>query len=200
MEIRLTLALPRDELSIPVVRRICTQSLTVLGVAQECQQDLELALAEACTNVLNHAGPGDHYEVAAGITDAKCVIEVIDAGHGFDSASLGHGGAGPTAEQGRGIQLMRALMDRVTFSSRPEKGTIVHLEKELHWVEAAPAKRLAVDGPPQEGPDRAASMAGTRIGPEEIDLRGEAEPQAATGVGAGSDHPGGADLAGNASQ
>lgn len=70
MEIRLTLALPRDELSIPVVRRICTQSLTVLGVAQECQQDLELALAEACTNVLNHSGPGDHYEVVAGITDA----------------------------------------------------------------------------------------------------------------------------------
>ncbi len=137
------LALPRDELSIPVVRRICTSAMGVLGVDERCQHDLEVALTEACTNVLTHSGPGDDYEVAVSIDDASCVIEVIDRGHGFDSASLGFSDAAPTAEQGRGIQLMRALVDHVSFASKPEAGTIVHLEKELTWHDESPAQRLA---------------------------------------------------------
>ena len=137
------LSLPRDELSIPVVRRICTSAMQVLGVDDRCQRDLEVALTEACTNVLTHSGPGDDYEVVVGIDGAACVIEVVDRGHGFDAESLGFSDASPTAEEGRGIQLMRALVDRVTFTSKPERGTIVHLEKELTWYEQSPAKRLA---------------------------------------------------------
>ncbi|GAC1324601.1 MAG: hypothetical protein NVSMB13_06250 [Mycobacteriales bacterium] len=143
MEIRMILSLPRDELSIPVVRRICTSAMQVLGVDDTCQRDLEVALTEACTNVLTHSGPGDDYEVVVAIDDAACVIEVVDRGHGFDSESLGFDDAAPTAEQGRGIQLMRALVDRVTFTSKPERGTIVHLEKRLTWYEQSPAKRLS---------------------------------------------------------
>lgn len=142
MEIRFTLSLPRDALSVPVVRRVLNSSMTTLGVAEDCLTDIEIALTEACTNVLDHAAQGDEYEVVAGLDDTRCVIEVIDTGRGFDAERLGHAEADPTAEEGRGIQLIRALVDRVHFRSRAENGTIVHLEKELQYVSGSPLQQL----------------------------------------------------------
>src|SRR4029079_5946899 len=51
VEIKFTLQLPRDALSVPVVRRVLNSSMRTLGVADECLTDIELALTEACTNV-----------------------------------------------------------------------------------------------------------------------------------------------------
>jgi serine/threonine-protein kinase RsbW len=146
MEIKFTLQLPRDALSIPVVRRVLNSSMRTLGVADECLTDVEIALTEACTNVLDHATMGDEYEVTAGLDDSGCVIEVIDTGRGFDAEHLGHAEADPSAEEGRGIQLIRALVDRVHFRSRPETGMIVRLEKELVYEEGSPMQRLVERG------------------------------------------------------
>jgi serine/threonine-protein kinase RsbW len=143
VEINLVLSLPRDELSIPVVRHLCVNALGELGVTDECCSDISVALTEACTNVLVHSGPGDEYEVRVAIDGAACVIRIVDAGHGFDSENLATGGAAePSAESGRGIQLIRALVDAVTFESKPEDGTVVHLEKQLDFVEGSPMRRL----------------------------------------------------------
>ncbi len=140
MEITLTLALPRDQLSVPVVRRVLSQSLTTLGLASDMVSDIELALTEACTNVLDHATGGDEYEVSACINQDACVIEIIDRGAGFD-ASLSRPSE-ELAEGGRGIEIMRALVDRLEFISRPTEGTVVHLEKRLVWQEGAILSRL----------------------------------------------------------
>ncbi|MCA1711083.1 MAG: ATP-binding protein [Actinobacteria bacterium] len=150
MEIKLTLALPRDELSVPVVRRVLKASMSALGVESDVIADIELALTEAVTNVLDHAQDGDDYEVSAGIDDRLCVIEVIDRGAGFDSNELGRDEAHLDAEGGRGIQLMRALVDKVTFESVPRVGTVVHLEKTLEWHEDSAIKRLTEDNAPTE--------------------------------------------------
>lgn len=150
MEIKLTLALPRDEYSVPVARRVLARSLTVLGVEGTVVADIELALTEACTNVLDHATDTDEYEVSAGIDGTLCVIEVIDRGGGFDSATKGLVDADTAAEDGRGIQLMRALVDRVTFTSRPQTGTVVHLEKQLVWDPGSAVERLTTDQPATE--------------------------------------------------
>ena len=147
MEIKLTLALPRDELSVPVVRRVLKSSMQTLGVEDEVIGDIELALTEAVTNVLDHAADGDEYEVSAGINGDLCVIEVIDRGSGFDSGQLGHADAHTDAEEGRGIQIMRALVDRVTFDSVDTVGTVVHLEKHLEWNSDAVIKKLTDDNP-----------------------------------------------------
>jgi serine/threonine-protein kinase RsbW len=116
--------------------------MTTLGVAEDCLTDIEIALTEACTNVLDHAAAGDEYEVIAGLDDSACVIEVIDTGRGFDAEHLGHAEADPSAEEGRGLQLIRALVDRVHFRNRAEAGTVVHLEKELAFVDGSPIQRL----------------------------------------------------------
>ncbi len=146
----MTLALPRDEYSVPIARSVLKSSLTVLGVRAQVVHAIELALTEACTNVLDHAADTDEYEVSAGVDGRMCVIEVIDRGDGFDGSIEGLGDAEPSAEDGRGIQLMRALVDKVTFSSRPQAGTVVHLEKQLEWYEDAPIKKLTEGKPSTE--------------------------------------------------
>ena len=143
MEIKFTLSLPRDALSVPVVRRVLNSSMTTLGVAEDCLTDIEIALTEACTNVLDHAAHGEEYEVTVGLDDSHCIIEVVDTGRGFDAEGLGHAEAHPSAEEGRGIQLIRALVDRVQFRSRAESGTIVHLEKDLAFISGSPLQQLA---------------------------------------------------------
>ena len=150
MEIKLSLALPREELSVPVVRRVLKSSLEALGVESDVVHDIQVALTEAVTNVLDHATHGEEYEVSAGVDGDICVIEIVDRGAGFDGSELGHGEAHPSAEEGRGIQIMRALVDKVTFTNIPTIGTVVHLEKRLEWTEAAAIKRLTEGNPPTE--------------------------------------------------
>ena len=104
-----------------------------IGVAEEHIDDIAVALTEACTNVLKHSGPGDEFEVSLEVDDDDCIIRVVDTGRGFDSTSLGFNHADSSAEQGRGIELMRALVDSVKFISKPEAGTVVHLEKTLQY-------------------------------------------------------------------
>jgi serine/threonine-protein kinase RsbW len=151
VEIRMALAWPREELSIPVARRVLTRALEVLGVTEDCAGELSVALSEACSNVVQHAGDNDEYTVTAGIEDGSCVLEVVDHGGGFpvelpavveDAAALG--------ERGRGIQLMRALVDKVTFTNIPTVGTVVHLEKRLEWTDHAAIKLLSDGNPPTE--------------------------------------------------
>ncbi len=132
MNITFSLQLPRDAVSVPAVRRVCRCALVDLGVAPECVHDVQLALTEACTNVLKHAnGSGGDYQVAIEVTDQECVIRVLDTGGGFLHEEFGREIAHATSEGGRGIHLMRNLVDSMTFESRPPQGTIVHLHKTL---------------------------------------------------------------------
>src|SRR4029453_16067274 len=112
------------------------------GVAEVCVYDVELALSEACTNVLLHSGPGDQFVVRLDLEDRRGLIRVIDVGHGFDSTKLQSEDPALEAERGRGLGLMQALVDRVDFTSRSEAGTVVTLQKVLpHPHERALAGR-----------------------------------------------------------
>jgi serine/threonine-protein kinase RsbW len=142
VEVKLTLALPRDEVSVPVVRRLLKQSMEVLGVEPEDRSDIKLAITECCTNVLDHARAGDDYEVTCGIRDDGCHIRVIDHGCGFDPDRLPRASA--TAEQGRG----GAAADtgprgfcpiRATGGGRRSR----LLRKRLRFVTGSPAERLS---------------------------------------------------------
>jgi serine/threonine-protein kinase RsbW len=133
MELSLALTLPRDEQTVRVARHIVRNAMEQVGVDPDCVYDFELAMSEACTNVLLHSGPGDQYLVRLDMEDWIGWIRVVDVGHGFDSARLQAEGPLPEAERGRGLGLMHALVDRVQFTTRPEAGTIVTLEKALTY-------------------------------------------------------------------
>jgi len=141
VRITLTLSLPRDEQTIPVARHIASNAIEEVGVTSESVNDIAVALTEACTNVLNHTGPGEEFEISLDVDEESCTIRVVDKGHGFESASLGLEHADVSAEQGRGIELMRALVDQVRFISKPQDGTVVHLEKTLEFDEGSLVRR-----------------------------------------------------------
>lgn len=143
--VTLTLCLPRDAISVPVIRHLVRFALDEVGVVRHITSDVEVALTEACANVLNHAGPGDAYNASVTIGPDQCELRIVDVGHGFDHNTISR----PTdnddhlsAERGRGLGLMRALVDNVELVSAPEKGTLVRLVKDLAFEERAPARQL----------------------------------------------------------
>lgn len=142
LRMALELELPRDSISIPLARHLAGNALREVGVIEDCIADVVLALTEACTNVLDHSGPGDAYEVHLSIEGRTCVLRIVDVGEGFDGAGAGTVEAAPGAENGRGILLMRALMDGVHFEVGKEAGTVVRLHKELLFSDDAPVVKL----------------------------------------------------------
>jgi serine/threonine-protein kinase RsbW len=138
LELNVTLSLPRDEVTVPVVRHLCSSAMQELGVAAGCRGDILLALTEACTNVIDHSADGHQYEVQLLLDEQRCTIQVKDEGAGFDTTS--DRVVDLTAEEGRGISLMHALVDRVSFVSEPCEGTIVNLYKELEFVDDHPVR------------------------------------------------------------
>jgi len=93
--------------------------------------DIMLALQEALANAIFHGCGGDAGKlVHCTVEISPSTIEFIvrDPGTGFDSADptdMADDGTNLT-EHGRGIHLMRSLMDEVTYS---RKGTELHLKK-----------------------------------------------------------------------
>ena len=117
----------------------------MLGVSADCVAQIELAVTEACTNVLRHVeGTDAEYEVSVAVNEKQCDIRLVDtAGEIFDHANEGFAEAHPDAESGRGIFLMRAMVDELKFVSEPETGSVVHLVKKLELQEDSILRKLA---------------------------------------------------------
>jgi serine/threonine-protein kinase RsbW len=143
VQVTVRLELPRDAGTIPVLRRLCGRSLEVVGAEPEIIDDVALALTEACANVLQHVENGGLYEVLVGFDEEHAFVDVIDQGPGFDPEQLS--APSPEDESGRGVHLMRELMDSVRFDSVSGSGTTVHLEKKLAWMPGAAMQRLTSD-------------------------------------------------------
>ena len=98
--------------------------------ADGSEVDIETALREALANAVVHGNRENPsksvYVECCGYTDGEVSITVRDEGPGFDSNTV----PDPTTperrlfEHGRGIYLMKALMDEVWFE---ESGTIVQM-------------------------------------------------------------------------
>jgi serine/threonine-protein kinase RsbW len=132
MIIKFELSLPSDTVSVPTVRHICRDALLELGVDAGCVADIETALSEACTNVLLHAeGTESDFVVAMDVDHESCRMRIVDTGRGFDHVTASGTETTVIMEGGRGIRLMEALVDRVSFASEPAGGTAVHLYKTL---------------------------------------------------------------------
>jgi serine/threonine-protein kinase RsbW len=144
----LSLSLPRESSSVPVVRRLAAQALHAFGVTVEDIDDVQLAITEACANVVDHATDTDTYEVKVELAADRCAITVVDQGGGFDATAVPDA-ALDSDEAGRGMVLMRALVDNVAFRSEPQAGAVVHMVKNLSYDPTHPLHRQV---PPTEGP------------------------------------------------
>jgi serine/threonine-protein kinase RsbW len=131
MHLHFAVCLPRHAETVALVRTALTDTFTLFGVAEDCIEDVRLAVSEACTNVISHAGCDEEYEVAVHIDGRECAVDVRDSGEGFDAAALNGMMPDPLSAGGRGLAIMRSLMDSVNMTSSPGAGTIVHLTRTL---------------------------------------------------------------------
>lgn len=141
----MVLYLPRDVASVPVSRQVLDSCLDTLGVAPDTREDIALALTEACANVIQHAGPGDEYEVLASARAGRCIIEVVNTGQGAAVVPPADQPVPVTAEHGRGLKIMDAVVDNLRLTGTRD-GTTVHFEKTLRYVPGAPGELLLSGG------------------------------------------------------
>lgn len=135
MNMEFSLALPREAIGIPMVRRALGDSLRSLGVTEDCIADILLAVTEACANAVRHGGPANRYEVETAIGYGRCDVRIIDRGQGLVRVPERY--PATDVENGRGILIMQAVVDEISFDIAPGRGTIVHLRKHLDWDEDA---------------------------------------------------------------
>jgi serine/threonine-protein kinase RsbW len=146
VEFKVVLNLPRDAASVPLSRQVLDGCLQTLGVADDTRTDIALALSEACANVIVHAGSGEQYGVTASTHDGRCVIEVVNSGTAPVSLPAVDGPAPLSAEHGRGLAIMDAVVDNLRLTGNRRQGTTVHFEKALQWVPGAAGEHLSRDG------------------------------------------------------
>jgi anti-sigma regulatory factor (Ser/Thr protein kinase) len=139
VNVHFSVRLPTDAQSVPLVRGLLRQALEYLEVAETGVQEILLALTEACANVVQHAGDHEEYQVDIEIDDVLCRISVLDEGDGFDPAATAIEQERSPLDPGRGLLLMRALVDRLDFVMDENGRHRVTLEKQLS---ASPKLRL----------------------------------------------------------
>lgn len=117
----LELALPGDSAAVAAARDRIMHFLEEHGVADEEAIDILVALQEALVNAVVHGCRNDPSQVirCSVEVDADAVTIVIrDPGEGFESGAatdVSDDGINLT-NHGRGILLMRGLMDEVSYS------------------------------------------------------------------------------------
>ena len=154
MHIEISLALPRDRESVSAVRRIVASAMAEVGVERSCAADVELALTEGCANVVRHATSTDRYQVTFELNRDAAKVTIADSGLGFEVNGRQRM-AGALAEGGRGLALMRMLMDEADFRVQEGRGTRVMLTKQIVLDETSLLRDAGfVDRDPTSAPER----------------------------------------------
>ena len=132
------LKIPSITENLQMIREFVLKIAAKTGFNEETQEQIALAVDEACTNVIKHA----HHHDARRLmdiqiqTDAnKMKITITDKGSGFDITKL----KDPDVEKyiresrhgGLGIYLIKTLMDEVDYEFNPGVKNQVQLTKYL---------------------------------------------------------------------
>lgn len=108
-------------------RHRVSELLSTLAMTADARFDTALAVGEALSNAFDHAGGVGCSMTLTAYAD-RVVIEVLDGGSGFELSADEEVEA--SEERGRGIKLMRMLVDSVEVSRRGDvHGTCVRLIK-----------------------------------------------------------------------
>lgn len=120
MRLRLELEIPSDVRYIEPIVSVVQRECEVFDFPpRHCALNVPVALSEALSNAIlrgNREDVGKQVRVRACVDRSAIVLEVHDEGAGFDFDTCFSDPTAPenlVREQGRGLFLMRALMDRV---------------------------------------------------------------------------------------
>jgi serine/threonine-protein kinase RsbW len=130
----IVLSIPSEDRYIYLLDLVVSYAAKEMGFDEETTEQVNLAVIEAGTNAIKHGNrsdPGKAAQFRFRMAENKLTVLVKDCGSGFDLQSVGD----PLSPEnfmkpcGRGIFLMRALMDEVEYNIDENSGTEVRLVK-----------------------------------------------------------------------
>lgn len=138
LEQKFTLHVPSSTQNLAMIRDFVASVGQQAGLTDDDVARLELAVDEACTNVIEHAHHGDATKdvvVRATFDAATLKLEVLDSGIGFDPTAM------PAVDLqtlvhdrrsgGLGLRVMHTLMDEVSYEIVPGDKNRLRMVKKL---------------------------------------------------------------------
>jgi serine/threonine-protein kinase RsbW len=138
IEKKFTLQVPSSTENLALIREFVVNVSGQAGLAATEIPKLELAVDEACANVIEHAYG---YDVSKDVTvrvtfdELQLRVSVIDEGRGFDPNQAPQQSLDKLVHErksgGLGIRLIRTLMDEVEYQIVPGQKNELHMTKKL---------------------------------------------------------------------
>jgi serine/threonine-protein kinase RsbW len=102
--------------------------------SQSCVNDVGTAIIEACSNAIEHGNrfaKDKRVKVVIGLNGENIVARIFDEGEGFNFEEHLSDSAPPEpqSERGRGIIIMRAFTDDLSYTFDPQAGLCIELKK-----------------------------------------------------------------------
>jgi serine/threonine-protein kinase RsbW len=143
VEDNFTLEAPGRYNCLAAIRQAVNEVCARAGISHEKSAQLEMAVDEACSNVIEHSYHGDagsHWlaepdalRVHILRTSERIVVEILDRGDGFDfDATPGVAPAdylGEQRQRGLGLHIIRCFVDDVSYQRGTPQGNCLRLTK-----------------------------------------------------------------------
>jgi len=120
------LKIPSQSDNLSIIRDVVAKVASRVGFDTDETSKIELAVDEACTNVIKHAyanNSNQMIEVSIKVDQKKLIIIVADKGKGFDPEKIKLPDLNESIKKGRkgglGLCLIKTLMDKVEFEIKP---------------------------------------------------------------------------------
>ncbi len=128
----LTLVVASELRFLSVARAFIEAACQAARLGPECTDAIVLAVHEAVSNVMRHAHrdhPDWPVQLVCLLHGDRMEVEILDEGDPFDLVSVPHLEPGEMRIGGRGVFLMRSLMDSLSCRPRPGRGNVLHMVK-----------------------------------------------------------------------
>jgi len=138
METSQTLTFPGRFESLAAISEFVTRAAEATGLDTRAVDAVQLAVDEACSNVIEHAYQGEErgdIECTCCSSDDGLTVIIRDSGRPFDPSLVQEPNLNPTLQDekftggGLGLYFMRQLMDKVHFEFVPDSGNVLTMVK-----------------------------------------------------------------------
>jgi len=123
--------------SLSVILDFVAETMKQLGIEPSIGSRVQLAIDEACTNIIKHAySEGkDTITLSLQLAGEDLIITIVDKGRPFDPSSVPAPDLDADLEDrrigGLGIHFMKSLMDQVVYAFDPKAGNRLTMRKHL---------------------------------------------------------------------
>lgn len=125
------LRIPSKAEWVAVARLAVAAVANRLNFSIEDIEDVKLAVAEACTNCIQHAEGSDQIQITCDAGSDGLTVRVRDFGRGTRPEGIQSRRMDEPRVGGLGVFLIRSLMDSVEYDVNPERGTNLVMTKKV---------------------------------------------------------------------